>query len=163
MPTVDSIAQAMANHAKEPRQLRFGRNVVPSIAAALLLAGCSAMPERPSIETLQMMGLGCVPYNVPCYTPPRYAAPAHAPVYRPPPVQYAAPAPAYKPPAPAPSSSWSPITPAEAAPARPSQQPERPAITPEPVATRMPEPETPANLQPADTSCGWWRLCNIWN
>jgi hypothetical protein len=42
-------------------------------------------------------------------------------------------------------SDWSPIPPAKASPA--------------PVP---PQPPSPPPLVGADPSCGWWRLCNLW-
>lgn len=106
--------------------------------AGMMLAGCTAsVPvQQPYTATVN------VPYGWPYWNGGYYAPPA------PPPVYYAPrPLPPRSPPQ---NSPFSMIVPSAEAQTVPAQPPPLRSIDPEPAA------------QPVDSSCGWWRLCNLW-
>ena len=125
-----------------------------AFAVVLLLSACAVDDDddSPSPPTAAVGGWDgsntssgyAQPYNN-YWAPPRYTlTPSPAP----------APAPAYVAPSPAPPAAYSSppiVSQAEAAALRAP-------VPPQPLLQPLPEPQ----LRPADNSCGWWRVSNLW-
>ena len=131
------------------------------LAAMLLLAGCDLPPPQQSLLVMDQRPFRLGGYGP--YVPPGYHVEArfvpgygfsHVVVPNAPMPTYVAPTPVYAaqepaaPPQPSGGSGWL-IPRAEAEPLHP--QP-----------TSPPAPSAPPGEVPADNSCGWWRLSNLW-
>ena len=107
--------------------------------AGMMLAGCTAsVPvQQPYTATMN------APDGWPYWNGGYYAPPARAPgYYAPSPLPPRSPSPQ--------SSPYSMIV--------PSAEAQTVQAPPPPLRSIDPEP----SAQPVDSSCGWWRLCNLW-
>lgn len=154
MPTagLDARMARLLNGKKaaEPRgstrsALRFVRRVAPAIVAALLLAGCVQPYQQPQYQVIWNPATGS------------YVAVPQGAVWTPPPVYY-------RTPAPAPSPNYSGNSPGNDAALRAAAE----GLAAERAQWRATHPPqtvsspAPPDDAPASSSCGWWRLSNLW-